>query len=302
MSNGSGSNNDDSKLKPLNEKPFLEPKTMKSALVVDPPLEVACPDGVMKQNFGVISFISPEDRIKQRFFYSANKFLYYSVNKQLADSTTQIVRDNNTKLNDKFTAQIEHYQSSTDPAYGLVAEALKKIHADFIVNEDKAVSTALRQYRINHDELIAQFDHYKDVNEKEISAEFGAKYDKGTSIRGFKVSGVYEDIHDAKARGAFCRNNIEQGVHKFVFPIGRWCPWDPSPDAIADSEYMVDQLNEMMHKYNDNVEQKNEFFQQHQRKLVEVGEQDREKAKREQLKASMKAQREEARRKERGGK
>ena len=289
-------------LKPLNEKPFVEPKTMKSALIVDPSLEVSCPDGTMKQNFGVISFISPEDRIKQRFFFTANKFLYYNVNKQLADSTTQIARDTNTKMNDIFERNIEHYKSSTDPAYGLVADALKKIQSELALNEEKTVSSALRQYRINHDELISQFDHYRDSNEKEISVEFNSKYDKGTSIRGFKVRGVYEDIQDAKTRGAFCRNNIEQGVHTYVFPIGRWCPWDPSPDAIADSDYMVDQLNEMMHKYNENVEQKNEFFQQHQRKLIETGEEEREKSKREQLKASLKSQREEARRKERGGK
>ena len=86
--------------------------------------------------------ISPEDRIKQRFFFTANKFLYYNVNKQLADSTTQIARDTNTKLNDVFERNIEHYRASTDPAYGLVAEALEKIHKELALNEEKIVSSS----------------------------------------------------------------------------------------------------------------------------------------------------------------
>jgi hypothetical protein len=273
------------------DKMFVEPKQKKSALVVDPPLTVEAPNGSMDQRWAVISIITPEDRVKQRFFFSANKFLCYNVNKQLVDATTQIARDTNTKLNELFAKKVEHYKSSSDPAYGLVAESLLQIQTELAFNEEKMVSTTLRQYRINPEELVNQFDHYASINEKEITAEFTSEHDIGTSIRGLKIRGVYEDLQHAKMRGKHCRDNIEEAINTYVMPVGRWCPLDVNPDGIKDQDYMVEQLNEMMTKYNENVEQKNAFFEKHKATLIETGAEEREKTIRSQLKEQIKAKR-----------
>lgn len=278
----------------FNDNPFIEPKK-KSALIVDPPLTVSAPRGTIDQNWAVVSFISPEDRIKQRFFYSANKFLYYNVNKQLIDSTTQIARDSNTKIKDFFAKKIEHYKSSTDnPVYGLVAEVLSQLQEQSleVLNEDAMVSSTLRQYRINSEELISQFDQYKTVNEKDLTEEFNAEFDEGTSIRGLKIRGIYDDLQDAKKRGKYCRDNIEQAINTYVVPVGKWCPWDPTPDSVLEQDYMVEELNEMMTKYNENVAQKNEFFDKHKKDMIESNAEEREKAIRSQLKEQLRAKRE----------
>lgn len=55
----------------------------------------------------------------------------------------------------------------------------------------------------------------------------------------------------------------------FVAPVGQWLPWDPDPDAIQDSDYMLPQLNELMKKYHDNVRDKNKHFEERKREMLD---------------------------------
>ena len=244
-------------------------KTKKpNVLVVDPKVIVTPSESTYEQNYCVVSFVSPEDRIKQRFFFEANKFLCYDVNKQLLDCCTQITRDTNTAFTNKLEERIERYKSSDEEQYKVAAEILDGIKNELLQDETERSRMALRQYKLDNVELIDRFETYKLVNDKNLAGEFNRDFGNETSVRGLKFRGAYTTEKEARDRAEYCRNNVEKGVHSSVMPIGYWCPWDPNPDGIKEQEHMVDELNTLMHKYNDNAELRKEVFEKRNNELM----------------------------------
>ena len=45
----------------------------------------------------------------------------------------------------------------------------------------------------------------------------------------------------------------------FVGEVGKWLPWEPDPNSVADQEYAEDQLNTLMKKYKENEEARENF-------------------------------------------
>src|SRR5258706_5012724 len=99
-------------------------------LKVDPELVVNCRSGQMKQKWTIVSFISPEDRIKQRFFYEANRFLYYDVNKQIVDTTINLTKNINSELINLLDQKIQSYQSSNEESYHIAMKILQQTRQD----------------------------------------------------------------------------------------------------------------------------------------------------------------------------
>ena len=48
--------------------------------------------------------------------------------------------------------------------------------------------------------------------------------------------------------------------------MGKWIPWDPNPNDIADQEYAEDQLNTLMKKYKENEEAREQFHTEQRKK------------------------------------
>ena len=44
--------------------------------------------------------------------------------------------------------------------------------------------------------------------------------------------------------------------------VGKWTPWDPSPNEIQDQDYNNDQLNTLMKKYKENEDSREKFFEE----------------------------------------
>jgi len=82
-----------------------------------------------------------------------------------------------------------------------------------------------------------------------------------TTVRGLKVRGVYATDAEAAARAKKLQrsdplHNILLGV------VGKWLPWDPTPNAIQDQEYAEDQLNTLMQSYKKNEENVANFYKE----------------------------------------
>ena len=223
-------------------------------LKIDPPLVVDCPKPQFKQVWAVVSFLSPEDRMKQRFLFEANRFLYYDVNKQIMDTTTNVVKNINTELNNLIEKKINSYKTSPDKNYQAVASILENVGKELQLNEDHHVNNVIRKYRIDQQELTDRFEAYKMINNKELEADFNHQFTEETSVRGFKVRGVFEELGDAQTRAKKVRDEVEPAIHAFAVPVGYWCPWDPNADAIQDQDYMLSDLNDLMGKYKRNTE------------------------------------------------
>src|SRR5206468_484048 len=75
----------------------------------------------------------------------------------------------------------------------------------------------------------------------------------------------------------------EPGVHSFIFPVGKWVPWDPDADAVQDEDYMLPELNDLMGKYKRNAEQRNEYFMKRTQMMMDESEQSKAKQHKEAL-------------------
>jgi hypothetical protein len=54
----------------------------------------------------------------------------------------------------------------------------------------------------------------------------------------------------------------------FVGEVGKWLPWDPNPNAVAEQEYAEDQLNTLMKKYKENEAARDTFYSEQRKKGV----------------------------------
>lgn len=232
--------------------------------------------------WAVGSFISPEDRIKQRFLFESSKFLYHDVNKQIMDTTVNIARNINNEFNQVLEKKVASYQSSNSEVYKAAAELLSAISKELNLNEDDQVNKVLRKYRIEHDELADRFEVYKRINSGELEAEFNQKYTDETSVRGFKCRGAFPSQEQARKHAKEARAS-EPGVHSFIYPVGKWVPWDPDADAVQDEDYMLPELNDMMGRYKRNAEQRNEFFAKRQQLMMDESNESKAKKHKEAL-------------------
>ncbi len=98
-----------------------------------------------------------------------------------------------------------------------------------------------------------------------------------TSIRGVKVRGTYDTLKEAQVRAKVLQRK-DPNFNVFVGQIGYWLPWDPEPDTIKDQEYQEGQLNNLMKKYNENIDNREQHFEERKKeKIAKAKKDNREK-------------------------
>ena len=115
----------------------------------------------------------------------------------------------------------------------------------------------LKNLDSNH--FIQKFDDFNYKNKYNMNKEFTESNDHITNIRGLKVRGVYDSQKEANIRAKVLQR-MDNNFNVFVGQIGYWLPWDPEPDNIEGQEYLESELNNLMHEYRKNQEQKDLFY------------------------------------------
>lgn len=238
--------------------------------------------------WGVIKFISPEDAIQKKSLFDLNQFLYHDVNKQLVDTCSNVVMNINNEFSSKIEAQIAKLKSSKSKDDKLLAEILQETVKDLTLNEEVQNVKVLRQYRMDQSELHDRFETYKLENRQTLEKEFAQQITKQTCVRGFKVSGAYETLGEARVRAKHVNQDIEPHINAYAVPLNVWIPWDPNPDAIQDQEYKLDELNDMMGKYKESAEAKNEMFEQRKKMMIDKAKESNNETLKEKLKQKIK--------------
>ena len=177
---------------------------------------------IRNQNFYCVSFISPEDVLKEKDAFYFHKFL---------ESFSQ-------DMNNMFNTLIEKY-----PDDKTVFDAVKDNHSHLFKFED----------------MNEQFNFFKNKNEEEIEKEFHSKQNFKTTVRGLKVRGVYDTMDEAKKRCDVLKK-IDPNFNIMIGQVGCWCPWSPNPNYIDDQNWSETQLNTLMMNYKKNKESKDELF------------------------------------------
>jgi hypothetical protein len=183
------------------------------------------------QKFSCISFISPENIIKQKNLFFFEQFLkQFDFNKSMSKCTD-------------FINFISY-------KYKLNSEDLHSDFKEFVESEGEQ----LRNNSIEDD-----YKNFVELNEEKISNKFNEEHNFQTNVRGIKIRGSFPTQQEAELRAKMLRES--DPTHDiFVGPVGVWMPWDPDAYKTGNVQYMNDELNELMSQKHANELKAKNFF------------------------------------------
>jgi len=183
------------------------------------------------QKFVCLSFISPEQILKQKEMYFFEQF----VNKW------------------DFSKSMEKFlQFLNFISY--------KYHVDF-----EKITTDFKDFsKDEKDNLVAsslgdEYKTYLDENEEDLQKNFDEEFKFQTSTRGIKVRGVFPTQQEAELRCKMLRQ-ADPNHDVYVGPVGMWVPFHPEAYKTGRVEYMEDTLNELMSEKKKNEEKAKDEF------------------------------------------
>jgi len=183
------------------------------------------------QKFCCISFVSPENILKQREMYFMEEFLKsWDLTKSL-EKFSQFLNFVSYKYSLNFTSLNEDLQ-------------------EFVKEERNSLSTST----LNDD-----YKTFLDNHEERLEKEFNDISNFQTSIRGLKVRGSFPSQKEAELRCKLLRE-LDPHHDVYVGPVGMWMPFHPESYKTGRVEYMEDELNQLMHEKKKNEEKAKEDF------------------------------------------
>lgn len=97
---------------------------------------------------------------------------------------------------------------------------------------------------------------------------FNEQNDYKTSVRGVKVRGTFDTLKEAQRKAKVLQTR-DPTFNVFVGAMGYWLPWDPNPDNVENQEFANQQLNEIVKKYKENKQSKDEVWENDVRLRIE---------------------------------
>jgi len=219
--------------------------------IVEDFLEVDRP--VPGQNYCCISFISPENILKQKEVFLSHKYTNHLV-KQYSDKIDQLV-SLNEDLDSKTITQLKEDLKST-------------------------MESTYQEYK-------EKLEDFKFITPK-LYDEFEEQNNFRTSVRGVKMRGTYDTYREAQVRAKVLQR-IDQSHNVFVGQVGYWLPWDPEADKIQDQEYVNEELNKLMKEYKTNETKRDLFYEEQKREAIQKGKKERIKKMEEEQKEESKS-------------
>jgi hypothetical protein len=185
------------------------------------------------QKFVCVSFVSPENILKQKQLFFFEKFLkQWDLNKSM----------------DKFV-QFLNFMAFK---YNMSFDDITKDFKDFVKDEKDEIAKS------NMDD---DYKTFIDKNEEDLEKQFGISHSFQTSTRGLKIRGAYPTMEEAELRCKMLRE-IDPNHDILVGPVGMWMPWEPEAYKTGRVEYMEDELNQLMHEKSKNEANAKSSFDQ----------------------------------------
>ena len=192
------------------------------------------------QKFACVSFISPENVLKNK-----NLFLFEEFLKKF-----------------DFTKSMEKYEQFLQfliYKYGLEQESIMNDFKGFIAEEkNNLLKTSMED----------EYKNFVDANEEQLNSIFNEKHNFQTSVRGLKVRGTFESQTEAENQCKKLRD-IDPNHDIYVGPVGIWMPFEPEAYKTGRVEHLNDDLNKLMHNKKTNEQDAKIEFEKRVREAKE---------------------------------
>jgi len=183
------------------------------------------------QNFVCISFLSPEDVMKNKELYMFHRFM---------------------------TQRSGEWENAIDKITKNAGDELKnKINKELKEKLKLELKFTYKQFKDRLDDFTYKYHD-------ELEKDFSEQNDYRTSVRGVKVRGVYETQREAEVKAKQLQKR-DRTFHVFVGSVGQWLPWDPCADRVQNEEYLESELNNLMKEYKKNEINKDMFYEDQKR-------------------------------------
>ena len=182
-------------------------------------------EAIAGQKFACLSFISPEDIVKNKELFFFEEFLKEFDFKKSMEKFSQFI----SFVSYKYNIELNNLSSDLE---------------EFVKEEkDNLFMTTLE-------------DDYKtfiDNNEEQLEKNYNKQHSFQTNTRGIKVRGIFPTQEEAELR---CKLLREQDPNHdiYVGPVGVWMPFNPKAYKTGKVEYIEKELNNLMHEKKKNEE------------------------------------------------
>ena len=184
------------------------------------------------QKFVCVSFVSPENILKQKNHFLFQEFLKHYDFAKSVEKFTQFLNFLAYKYDMKFDDLMTDFQ-------------------DYIKSEKETFTK---------DYISDQYKNFLDANEERLDDEFNTAHAFQTSVRGLKVRGTYSTQQEAELRCKLLRE-VDPNHNVYVGPVGMWMPWEPEAYKTGRVEYLEEELNQLMSEKNKNEAEAKQAFE-----------------------------------------
>ncbi len=227
------------------------------------------------QKYVALSFISPENVLANKDLYFFNAFLNDFEVQYKVKATESFVLDQMRRVTDSLSKAEDALQNvmskiadSTVSADDISGAQLTfkttrlNLSRDTAIDLENHVKENMRDFK--ETKIQEEYETFLFKNRKRLEADFFAKNNFRTTMRGLKVRGSFDTYEEAQHRVRTLQK-LDPSFNIYIGQVGFWLPWDPAPTEVQNQEYAEDQLNTLMKNYKDNESKKDEFFEAQKR-------------------------------------
>ena len=217
------------------------------------------------QKFCLLSFLSPEKVLASKDTFLFSSFVKDYEIQYKTKKLEAFLADTVRSVNSKLEAEAVKAEKTDLSGVALICRTSQVKMETVLADLEGYVRK--NQAEIKETTIQEAYDDFIYKNGSRLEEEFYAKNNFRTSVRGLKIRGVYGNQGEAVARSKKLQRN--DTIHNvFVGEVGKWLPWDPNPNAVAEQEYAEDQLNTLMKKYKENENARDTFYSEQRKKGV----------------------------------
>ena len=217
------------------------------------------------QNFCLLSFLSPENVLKDKSVFFFNAFLENFEYSQRVKTYEEFLMNTVKGINDKLNSEADAAElKDLSGAAQTIRDA--RVSVDKTMNAFQAYLEGAKN-ELKESKLKEMYDEFLYTNRQKLEDTFYKANDFRTTVRGLKIRGTYSNKEEAVARSKKLQR-LDPAHNIFVGEVGKWLPWDPEPSQVGEQEYAEEELNTLMKKYKENEDAKEVYEREKRTKMM----------------------------------